>query len=171
MLALALGACGDSTITPRDVPPDPQTAAAQEGRFEVRFTVDRTTLRTGDSITGTAELWLRAGTSGALSGPSELFGFEFAEVGGEHRGVAPVMPVDCSPHQVGSDQPLTSPIVKTGATAGGVNDAFIREFLKGREIHLPAGEWDITAIAGFFDGRGCSGQQQAIRATVRVRVT
>ena len=169
-LALTLAACGPDTVTPADVTPDPNTTNALDGRFELRFTVDRTTLRTGDNITGTAELWLRAGSSGALSGPSELFGFEFAEVGGEHRGVAPVSTTDCSPHQVGSDTPLTSPIVKSGATTGGVHDEFISEFLRGREIYLPAGDWDITAIAGFFDGRSCSGQRYGIRATVRVRV-
>ena len=169
-MALALAGCGPGTITPADVTPDPKSANALDGRFELVFTVDRTTLRTGDNITGTAELWLRAGSSGALSGPSDLFGFEFAEVGGQHRGVVPMMPSVCAPHQVGSDSPLTSPIVKSGATTGGVHDGFIQEFLRGREIHLPAGEWDITAIAGFFDGRGCSGQQFAMRATVRVRV-
>ena len=168
-VALAAAACNPSSTTPADVAPDPGTASAIDGRFEVRFTVDRTTLRPGDDITGTAELWLRAGTTGALSGSSELFGFEFAEVGGSHRGVTPTLPADCSPHQVGLDAPLTSPIVKTGGT-GGANDGFAREFLKGRAVHLPTGVWDITAIAGFYDGRSCSGQLHTMRATVRVRV-
>jgi hypothetical protein len=171
-MALALGAaaCGPGTTTPADVTPDPQTVSTVDGRFELRFTVDRATLRSGDNITGTAELWMRAGSTGALSGSSELFGFEFAEVGGQHRGVTPVFPSDCSPHQVGSDAPLTSPIVKSGATGGGANDPFITEFLRGREVHLPAGDWDITAIAGFHEGRSCSGLLHSVRATVRVRV-
>lgn len=164
-------ACGPSTTTPADVTPDPQTATALDGRFEVRFTVDRTTLRTGDNISGTAELWLKAGGSGVLSGSSDLFGFEFVEVGGQQRAVAPVLSSDCSPHQVGAATPLRSPIVKSGGVVdGSANAAFVRQFLEGTEIHLPAGQWDITAVAGFFDARACSGLAHQIRATVRVTV-
>jgi hypothetical protein len=171
LAAVAL-ACAPGTTTPADVTPDPQTVTAPKGRFEVRFTVDRSTLRTGDNITGTAELWLKAGGSGVLSGSSDLFAFEFMEVGGQQRAVAPVVSTDCSPHQVGSDRPLTSPIVKSGGVAAGnANADFVRQFLEGREIHLPAGTWDITAVAGFVDGRSCSGLPHAIRATVRVTVS
>ena len=169
--AIVIG-CGPSTTTPADVTPDPQTVSAPDGRFEVRFTVDRTTLRTGDNITGRAELWLRAGGSGALSGSSDIFAFEFVEVGGQNRAIAPVVSSDCSPHQVGSDNPLTSPIVKSGnVIPGNANADFTRQFLEGPEVHLPAGTWDITAIAGFVDGRSCTGLAHSIRATVRVTVS
>ena len=172
LVALAVVGCGPSTTTPADVTPDPRTAITPAGRFEVRFTVDRTTLRTGDNIAGTAELWLKAGGSGLLSGSSDLFAFEFVEVGGQNRAVAPVVSSDCSPHQVGADQPLTSPIVKSGAVVdGNPQAAFVRQFLEGPEIHLPAGTWDITAVAGFVDGRSCSGLPYAIRATIRVTVS
>ena len=166
-IALAAVACGTGSTTPADVTPDPQSAIAPDGRFELRFTVDRTTLRPGDDITGTAELWLRAGGSGALSGPGNMFGFEFAEVDGQNRGVAPVFDSDCSPHQVGSDAPLTSGIVKSGATEG---NEFAAGFVKGRQVNLPAGSWDITAITTFYDGRSCSGILHTVRATVRVLV-
>ena len=171
-VALGLAACGPGTTTPADVTPDPRTATALDGRFELRFTVDRTTLRTGDDISGTAELWLKAGGSGALSGSSDLFSFEFMEIGGQNRAVAPVVSTDCSPHQVGADRPLTSPILKSGGVAdGNANAEFVRQFLEGPEIHLPAGTWDITAIAGFVDGRSCAGLRHSIRATVRVTVS
>ena len=172
LVAVLSAACGPGTTTPADVTPDPQTVTTPVGRFEVRFTVDRTTLRTGDDITGTAELWLKAGTSGVLSGSSDLFSFEFMEVGGQSRAVAPVVSTDCSPHQVGSDRPLTSPVVKSGRVIeGNANADFLRQFLEGQEIHLPAGMWDITAVAGFMDGRACSGLPYAIRATLRVTVS
>jgi hypothetical protein len=171
-LGLVAAACGPSTTTPADVTPDPKTAFAPAGRFEVRFTVDRTTLRTGDNISGTAELRLKGGGSGVLSGSSDLFAFEFMEVGGQQRAVAPVVSTDCSPHLVGADRPLMSPIVKSGAVVdGNPNAQFVRQFLEGTEIHLPVGTWDITAVAGFVDGRSCSGQPYAIRATVRVTVS
>jgi hypothetical protein len=172
LIATAAGACGSGNTTPPDVTPDPQTVTALDGRFEVRFSVDRTTLRPGDDITGTAELWLKAGGSGALSGSSDLFGFEFMEVGGQQRAVAPALSSDCSPHQLGADHPLSSPIVKSGGVVdGSANADFVRQFLEGPDIHLPPGQWDITAIAGFIDGRSCSGLPHRIRATVRVTVS
>ncbi|HET9851396.1 MAG TPA: hypothetical protein VFP56_02690 [Candidatus Limnocylindrales bacterium] len=172
LVALAALGCGGGNTTPPDVSPDPQTVTALDGRFELRFTVDRTTLRPGDPITGTAELWLKAGGSGVLSGSSDLFSFEFLEVGGQQRGVAPVISPDCSPHQVGADRPLTSAIYRSGAPKpAGANAEFVRQFLAGDAINLPAGTWDITAIAGFVDGRSCAGLPHAIRSTVRVTVT
>ena len=105
LVAFVVAACGSGNTTPANVTPDPQTVTSLDGRFELRFTVARTTLRPGDNIGGTAELHLRAGGSGALSGSSSLFGFEFVEVGGQNRVVAPAFPTDCSPHQVGSEHP------------------------------------------------------------------
>jgi hypothetical protein len=61
--------------------------------------------------------------------------------------------------------------LKSGAVADGTANAeFVRQFLEGPEIHLPVGTWDITAIAGFIDGRSCSGLPHTIRASVRVTV-
>jgi hypothetical protein len=167
LVGALIGGCGPGSTTPVDVTPDPATTTVIDGRFELRFTVDRTTLRPGDNITGTAELHLRAGGSGALSGSSALFGFEFAEVGGERRTVYPVYTPDCAPHQVGTDSPLITPILKSGAYG---DDDFVAEFLEGNEVHLPAGLWDITAVAGFYDGRACTGQLHSIRAPVRVTI-
>lgn len=171
LIALAALGCGAGNTTPPDVSPNPQTVIAIDGRFELRFTVDRTTLRTGDAITGTAELWLKAGGSGVLSGSSDLFSFEFLEVGGQQRSVAPVISTDCSPHQVGADRPLTSAIYRSGSPeAAGANAEFVRQFLASDGINLPAGTWDITAIAGFVDGRSCAGLAHRIRSTIRVTV-
>lgn len=180
IVAFAAIGCGSGNTTPADVTPDPQTVSAVDGRFEVRLTVDRTTLRPGDNISGTAELWLRAGGSGVLSGSSQLFSFEFVEVGGQQRSVSPVVDGDCSPHQLATNTPLTSPIYKSGANGDGANGAgangaganadFVRQFLQGDSINLPAGTWDITAVAGFFEGRSCGGLRHVIRSTVRVTV-
>ena len=165
LVALASIGCASNT-TPAGVPPDPVTAITPDGRFELRFTIDRTTLRPGDDITGTAELWLKAGGSGAITGPDQMFGFEFVEVGGEHRSVFPVWDAVCSPHQVGQDQPLTAELARSGAAA----DEFTTTFLQGTEIHLPAGQWDISAIVRFHEGRDCGGLRHEPRATVRVTV-
>lgn len=169
-VALCSIGCGTSNTTGADVTPDPQTASAIDGRFEVRLTVNRTTLKPGDNVAGTAELWLKAGGSGVLSGSSQLFSFEFVEVGGQQRSVVPVLDSDCSPHQLGTETPLTSPIYKSGAPGDGANGDFVRQFLQGDTINLPAGTWDITAVAGFSEGRSCGGLPHRIRSTVRVTV-
>jgi hypothetical protein len=172
VLACGLIGCGSSNTTSTDVTPDPQTVSAVDGRFEVRFTVDRTTLKPGDNISGTAELVLKAGGSGVISGSSDLFSFEYVEVGGQQRTVVPVISGDCSPHQLGTDKPLTARLFKSGAAdAAGTNGDFVRQFLDGDVINLPAGTWDITAVAGFVDGRACSGLPHKVRSTVRVTVT
>lgn len=164
LLAVAPVACGPSTVTPPEVTPDPMTTTVVSGRFEVRFTIDRTTLRTGDNITGLAELRMRAGGTGALSGSgSGLIGFDYMEVGGEHRRATSVHTSDCAPHQIGSDAPITTTLYQAGSGDTGI-------FPPGRDVRLPAGEWDVTAITHFVDGRGCTGQPYDIRATVRVRV-
>lgn len=171
-VALAAIGCGSSNTTSADVTPDPQTVSVLDGRFEVRFTVNRTTLKPGDNISGTAELSLKAGGSGVISGSSSLFSFEFVESGGQQRSVVPVIPGDCSPHQLGAGSPLTSAIVKSGAIDGsGPNADFRRQFLQGDTINLPVGTWDITAVAGFFEGRSCQGLPHTVRSTVRVTVS
>jgi hypothetical protein len=170
---LVVAACGPGDTTPADVTPDPQSATINSGRFQLAFTVDRTTLRSGDDITGLAELrMLVAGVSGAISGPDDTIAFEFVEIGGKNRRVLPAADTGCSPHQVGSDTPMRTPLYKSGGPGGGDPDpGWVTEFLRGSDIHLPAGEWDITAVATFVDGKQCQGQQHAIRATIRVRVT
>jgi hypothetical protein len=170
MMLLALmalvAACGPSTVTHADVTPDPASGSKIAGRYLLTFTIDRTTLRTGDNITGSASLSLIAGGSGAFSGSSDAVTFAFVEVGGQNRAVTPVYPADCAPHQIGKDSALTTPIFKSGASNGG----FAAEFLRGDDIHLPAGEWDITATTDFFDGRSCTGQRHMINLTIRVHV-
>jgi hypothetical protein len=170
--ALLVAACGPGTTTPADVTPDPAAATATSGRFSLSLTVDRTTLRTGDNISGRADLTMIAGTTGVLSGPTEIVAFEFIEIGGQQRRVLPANRDMCAPHQLGSDSPLTTEMYKSGGFSDAdPNAGFVRDFLQGPEIRLPAGEWDISAIATFSEGRDCAAQPHAIRATVRVHVT
>ena len=170
---LMVAACGGGDTTPGDVTPDPQSTTVTAGRFQLGFTIDRTTLRPGDDVTGAAELkMLAAGVSGAISGPDDTIAFEFVEIGGQSRRVLPAADATCSPHQLGSDSPTRTELYKSGAPEpGDPNAGWVGDFLRGSDIHLPVGEWDITAVATFVDGKECRGQQHAIRATIRVRVT
>ena len=170
MLALAAAACGSSgpTIDPA-APTGRVESGAINGRFQLTFAIDRGVVRADDEITGQAALRLTAPGGATISGPT-LFTFDFLEVGGEGRHVAPVADAGCAPHRVTSDAPSVSPILKSGSPAG-PHEAFIRDFLKGTAVRLPRGTWDITATASFHDAAACAGRELVIRATVRVHVS
>jgi hypothetical protein len=174
LLALAAAACGSSgpTIDPA-APTGRVESAAINGRFQLTFAVDRGVVRAEDEITGQAALSLTVPGGATISGSGALFLFDFREIGGAGRHVAPVSDLSCAPHRVTSDTPSISPIVKTGAVIGPAdpNAAFITEFLKGTAVHLPRGTWDITATASFHDAEACAGRELVLSATVRVHVS
>ena len=170
-LAIGLLGCGPSGVTPADVSPDPATASMTVGRFVLDFTIDRTTVRPRDAITGKARVSLLGPAGATLSGSSTMFGFEFFEVGGLMRHVVPVVDADCAPHRLTANTPLESKILVTGSIPqGDPNEEWYREFLAARTINLPVGEWDVSVSSSFFDGQGCTGQKIDLLATVRVHV-
>ena len=170
-LGFLLVACGPSQTTSADVTPDPATASMTQGRFELRFTVERATVRPLDVIKGEATLSLLGPVGATITGSSSILGFEFMEIGGAMRHVIPVHDGMCAPHRVTSNGPLTSSIIESGSVVEGPNAAWYREFLDDPLVHLPLGEWDLTVTSAFFDGRDCTGQKVDLRATVRVHVS
>lgn len=169
-LALALSACRPSLTTPADVTPDPIGASMTQGRFMLTFGVERATLRPGDPVVGTATLALLGPGGATITGSSSLLGFEFTEIGGNGRHVAAVFDGACGPHRVTSTSPINSPIIPGGAAVDGPDAEWYRQFLTDPVVHLPKGDWDITASSDFFDGQGCSGLRFDLRASVRVHV-
>lgn len=167
LIAVLVGACGESTPSASAAP---ASASVTQGRFSLTFTIDRSTVRARDEIVGRASVALLAPGAATVTGPGTFVGFEFAEVGGNGRRVVPVFDGVCAPHQVTSGSPTVLPIMKTGAVVEGPDAAWYRDFLTDPAVKLPAGDWDITAIAQFFDGRSCAGQRIDMRATVRVHV-
>ena len=68
--------------------------------------------------------------------------------------------------------PLGVSLFKQGAIdPSGADADFQRSFVADPDIHLPAGPWDITAIASFNDGPGCTGPSHTLKTTLRVTVT
>ncbi|HYK95601.1 MAG TPA: hypothetical protein VE011_07045 [Candidatus Dormibacteraeota bacterium] len=169
VIALLVSACGGGTGPLGTA--DPRSATTTQGRFALAFTIERSTVRPTDVVAGSAKLTLLTPGGATITGPSTFVTFEFAEVGGEGRDVVPTAPPDCAPHQVSSSEGLDIPIAKSGTVVDGPNADWYRQFLQDPEIHLPAGDWDVTAIATFFDGRACSGQPYYLRTTLRVHVT
>lgn len=92
-------------------------------------------------------------------------GFDYSEVGG-NRKVEPIWTADCRQSVLARDSPIVEPLDKSGA----IDDDFSRTFLSGPAVHLPAGQWDITALVSFVDAPDCSGREHSLQATVRIRV-
>jgi hypothetical protein len=170
IFALLLAACGPRQTTPADVTPDPASTTTTQGRFAASFTIDRVTVRPGDEVRGSATLSLLTPGGATITGSSDLFAFEFTEVGGEGRHVIPVRVSDCGTQLVTSTAPIVTQILKSGAVVDGPNADWYRQFLQDPVVHLPKGEWDVTASAMFFDGQACTGQNLDMRATIRVHV-
>jgi hypothetical protein len=170
-LATLAAGCGSSGPTADPAAPTGRVeSAAQSGRFQLTFAIDRGVVRADEAITGEAALHLTAPGGATISGSGQLFTFDFLEVGGEGRHVQPIRDGACGPHRVTSDAPSVSPIVKSGAVEG-PQAAFLADFFKGTAVHLPRGTWDITAIASFHDAEACAGLELTLDATVRVYVS
>jgi hypothetical protein len=166
-IALLVAACGESTPS---ASAGSVSASVTQGRFSMTFTVERSTVRARDEVAGQASVSILAPVAATVTGSGNLVAYEFTEIGGAGRHVVPVFDLSCVPHQVTSGSPTVLPIIKTGAVVEGPDAAWYRDFLTNPVVQLPAGDWDITAIAQFFDGRDCTGQRLDMRATVRVHV-
>ena len=194
---LAFAGCGSSLTTPLSAPPASPMATASVrpapsstssgaptppapiasaravdsgSRFELDFRVPRTDWTTTDSITGEATLSLLGSGSVTISG-SEFILFEFDEIDGSTR-VVPASEGVCTTRDLDAENPITLPLTKSGAWGpADPNVAFLQSFFANPQIHLPAGDWTITAIASFMESGACSGPDQTLRASVVVRVT
>ena len=151
----------------------PSPAAETDGLFRLELALPRHDWRVEDAITGTATLSYTGATLTTIYGSgSGVIVFAYAEVGGTRR-VDPVWTADCGPHSLGPAAPITADLSKSGGVSGTEPDAaFLRTFLltDPEVIRLPAGTWDITAVAQFLDGADCSGGSHAMKATVRITV-
>jgi hypothetical protein len=148
------------------------TAATTDGPFRFELVLPRLDWRTGDVISGSAILSLLDGPATTLYGASQaLIVFSYDEVGGNrHSGY--VSTADCGPYPIDVADPINRPLAKSGgAIAGSEPDAaWLRSFLTDPQIELPAGTWDITAIATFSDGTPCSGTSHTMQVTLRITV-
>jgi hypothetical protein len=146
------------------------TSSAVDGQFKLEFSVPHLAWKTGDAISGSADLELTGSQPTTVYGSGELIGYAFQEVGGT-RQFGPLFPLDCAPFPLDPATPINVSLSKSGAvTATGSDAVFQQLFLANPEIRLPSGTWDITAIAVFSEG-GCTAPNQMIRTTLRITVT
>jgi hypothetical protein len=167
VLALAIGlvACG----SPAPSSP-PATASVAHDPFRLDLTVDRTTWRAGDLITGSAML-TNTGTAAATLYGSSMgpVTFVFREVGGT-RVTGNVMTADCGGRDLAAGAATTAQLHASEATSSS-DDPWIAAANDEHGAKLPAGTWDIAAEADFFTGGDmCFGTEVRLIATARVTV-
>ena len=145
----------------------PVTATAMSGEFRLDLTIDRTTWRAGDLVTGSAAL---TNTSRALveAYGSGLVSFGFKEVGGT-REFGNVIPASCGPHELTPGQPLVVKLSANGASSSDGSDAWVAAANAPGGVRLPAGTWDVSADASFTEP-DCFGPPIDFAATARVTV-
>ena len=147
------------------------TSATTDGRFRLELVLPHVDWRVGVPIAGSAILSLLDGPATTLYGSGhDLIVFSYDEVGGERRsGVGST--ADCIPHPIDVANPISLPLAKSGGVSGSEPDAaWLRSFLADPQIELPAGIWDITAIATFSDGTACAGPWYTMQAMQRITV-
>jgi len=152
--------------------PDASTHATEaDGDFQLDLDLDKLVWRADESITGKATLTNTSAESiwiyGSGAGP---FAFNYAEAGGT-RKVEGAWPADCGPIQAAAPAaPMSTVLTMTGGhQPDDPNDAW-KQLLFTQRV-LPAGVWDVTALANFSDGEMCNGRGYMLQATVRIQVT
>ncbi|MGD0861402.1 MAG: hypothetical protein ABSA21_01400 [Candidatus Limnocylindrales bacterium] len=147
-------------------------AEATQGQFQLVFELPRSDWHTSDSITGEATLsYLGSGSVSIGASGTVPIGFNFKEVGGS-RHMDWVWTQALVVFRLDADKPITSPIKKSLAwTPDDPNADFYGWFAHDPLVHLPAGDWTITAVAAFQDGSDSGSDQYTLQATVRVHVT
>ena len=161
---------GKSPVPP---PADGPAAVQVDGRFKLRFTLARTSWRSDEVIEGAAVLSLIDGDPLELgvpaNGPIE---FAFREVDSQ-REMGPAYDTACASAKLDVDRPIVRAIRKSGGYGEDQPDAdFYRSFFADPLVRLPAGDWDISAVAEFIDDRDCRiGSHHSMAATIRVHIT
>lgn len=148
-------------------------ALATDGPFRLDFTLSSSTYRTTDSIEGQATLSVTDGRNRALYGGGGIIIFSYAEVGGT-RHMDGSRTLLCGRFTLQAAHPLTQVLTVSGGwDPADPNAAFYRVFFADPQIQLPAGTWEITALATFSEGEalGCGSTKHDITATIRLTVT
>jgi hypothetical protein len=159
VVAMVLAACGASV--PSGVPVRGETT---DGPLVLGLDLTRDAWSVGEVIEGTATLRVQDAATTLWGSGGGLIGFEFADSTGTYR-MQSAWRLDCIAHSLAPGSPATSDIWMSGAWDGA---APAQQFAIDGKARLPAGEWDITAVA-VFGIDGC-GSDRTMRTTVRIHV-
>jgi hypothetical protein len=142
-------------------------AEATQGQFRLVFELPRNDWRTGESITGQATLsYTGSGSVSFGSAGNGPIGFTFQELDGSRR-VDWLWLQSLVVHNLDAGKPVSYPITKSVAwRADDPNADFYSSFAHDPLVHLPVGDWTITAVADVGGSLG-----NTFQASVRVHVT
>jgi hypothetical protein len=158
-----------ATSLPTGDPAGAAMSEAVDGPFRLVFTLRRDTWRAGEPIDGRARLEIATGGADLVGSGSGLVLFGFRELGGSRR-MDPAMTADCAPYRLEAGAPIVTGITKSGGFSAEDPDAvFYRTFFADPLVRLPAGRWEITAVATFVVG-ACGNPEHTLRAPITVTV-
>ena len=147
------------------------SAATTSGPFKLELVLPKVEWKSDQPLTGTVILSYAGPQPTTIWGTSGFLNFAYAEVGGPHQ-VAPAGRADCRRRSIDAVTPITAPLSKSGGFSDKDSDVdFLRSFLTAPDVRLPAGTWDVTAVADFNEGDQCAAGGHSMKATVRVTVT
>ena len=172
-IAIGLAACGSPAPSPAtsSLPSPASRSSSIDGPFRLELVVSRLDWKAGEPIQGSVILSFDGPAPTTIYGSGSVLNFAYAEVGGT-RKVHPVWTADCATHTLGPGTPISQPIGKSGAAPDGDPDtAWLHSFLVAPDVELPAGTWDVSALAVFTEGEGCTGGGHSMETTLRVTIT
>ena len=129
----------------------------------------------GEAVDGHVEFATAGQLEAVISGAGSehqagFIKFRFEQVGGV--SVEPTWPLDCESYTIRPDEPLISPMRKSGTyDRNEPGWEFYYNFLKDPLLRLPSGTWRISALAWFYDGAGCEAASHRLTATVEIEVS
>ena len=153
-------------------PPAPSAQTA-DGDFRLTISAPRTVWRTDEVIELGATLEYfgtprETTLRGSGSGPVV---FSLVELTGERR-MGAAYTSDCATHVIGVDDPIVTPYQKSGGYSADEPDAaFWEAFFADPELHLPPGQWRVTAEALFDDGPDCTANPVQLSASIVLTIT
>lgn len=174
-LCLVVAGCATGPASPSAIgraSTTPARAVDSQGQYQLVFELPRTDWRASDAITGEATLSL-IGSDGVDFGASGSgpIAFAFDEVGGS-RHVGWTLTADCRLYHLNAGQSISSPIKKSGEYSGDAPPSdFNRWFMTDPLIHLPAGDWTITATVDPSSWPCSASVRYSLHAAVLVHVT
>jgi hypothetical protein len=181
-IVVGLSACGLSSVASMSAPSTTPTqqescsapcpsASSTSGAFKLDLVLPRVDWKADEPLTGAVTLSYAGPNPTKVFVAAGLLNFRYTEVGGPHK-VEPVSTAECGRYEIDPATPMSKPLFKTGSFYPGEPDeAFLRSFLTAPDVRLPAGTWDVTALAQFTEGDSCGLGGHSMAATVRVTVT
>lgn len=168
VLALAVAGCGsgDDTI-------DGSIGRAQDDTFLVQIVTPHDHYRSVDAIPITTTI-MYVGPQVSISasgGNPGLIAFELEQLDGPLDMAGGVSRLMCDAHDLTAGFAYQVPYAKAGVfDENSANAGFWKAFYADKALHLPAGEWKITAAFRAVTSRDCTGVIHTLNPSVTFRV-